>query len=256
MTNQEYNTATHESPINFSYPSKDDAKFAELKNLTQITYEPGIISMEKAKHIIGYAHGLFTHNGDNEPTASDPLTILKEAQAGQSFRCVEYCILAAALLYAHGITARLIGLKTSDVEFRKYGAGHVVIEYWDTFLQKWLMCDVQAGIFPTSHEAPLSAFEFGEKIKLNQKLEYMVVKRSRFASDGKYANLHDYIDWVREYMYFYDTPIEMTFQNIDRTAQPIAMLVPVGVKPPILFQGLFDMNATYTHSVKDFYPIV
>jgi hypothetical protein len=250
---QQYNSTTSEIHFSFKYPDANDPILSKLKELAAITFDSNASELEKIKVIIGYAHSLFTHNGDNSPSSSDPLTILKEAKSGKEFRCVEYSLLASALLWSYGIPSRVIGLKTSDVETRKYGAGHVVIEFWSKDHKKWIMCDVQAGIIPTFNNELLSAFELGEKVNQGLLVDYIPVNGSRFPSNKSFADMPAYIDWVREYLYFYDTPTAITFLDIDRKKQLIAMLVPLGVEPPKMFQGMFTMNAVYTHSVLDFY---
>jgi Transglutaminase-like superfamily len=249
---QTYDTTTIGAPLNFQYPDKNAPLFAELKKLTNIQLDPIASQLDQAVAIISYAHGLFTHDGDNEPSSFDPLTIIKEAQAGQSFRCVEYSHLAAALLWAHAIPARTIGLKTSDVETREYGAGHVVIEFWDG--TKWIMCDVQAGIIPTSDGQGLSAFGLGERIRQDLAVDGIELVNSRFSNS--FGTISDYCKWIAEYLYFYDTPLKLNFEPIvDRREEQIVMLVPLGVKPPEMFQGLFKMNAIYMQSVKGFYKV-
>jgi hypothetical protein len=244
---------TPELKIGFEYPSFDDPMLAELRDIAKVELDRGNSELEKARAVIGYAHGLFTHNGDNTPSSSDPLTIIKEAQSGKSFRCVEYSLLATALLWAHGIPARTVGLKTSDVETREYGAGHVVIEFWDSELNKWIMSDVQAGIIPTSDNKPLSAVELEQNMQQAAPLSYLPVQGSRFGAGGSFADMPAYEQWLKEYLYFFDTPVHTTFADVDRREEQIAMLVPLGVASPKMFQNMFEMNAVYTHSVADFY---
>lgn len=250
---QTYNTATMETDFNFQYPDLNDPILSELKTLGNIDLKPDVTELEKAKIVIGYAHGLFTHNGDNTPSSSDPLTIIKEAQAGQSFRCVEYSTLAAALLWAYAIPARTVGLKTSDVQTREYGAGHVVIEFWNSDYQKWIMCDVQAGIIPQTGGMLLSAFELGQKLG-SAPVDYVPVSGSRFSPERTYGDKENYAAWIEKYLYFFDTPVHLQFIDMDRPTEKIAMLIPLNVPAPKLFQNLFVMNAVYTRSVLDFYP--
>lgn len=250
---QRYNTATSEVILGFRFPSVNDPALIELKILAAIALDPETEELEKVKIIVSYTHNLFGHDGNNQPSASDPLTIIKEARAGKSFSCVEYSLVATALLWAYGVPARVIGLKTSDVETREYGAGHVVIEFWSREFEKWIMGDVQWGIIPRSGNVFLSAWELGEKIHQKLPVECVLVDGSRFDQTFKtperYTN-----DWIQEYLYFFDTPVQITFADIDRRKQQIAMLVPLGVKSPVTFQGRFEMNAVYAHSTLDFYP--
>lgn len=247
-----YNTLTHEETIPFLLPSPEDPILEEIKKLAQIKIPPNASEIVRACLLIGYAHSLFQHSGNNLPSANDPLTILKEAQSGQSFRCVEYSILASALLVAHNIPARLIGLKTSDVETREYGAGHMVIEFWSNEIQKWIMSDVQAGILLDT-SGLLSAFELGVAIRDSKPVGYSHVTWSRFKDNEPYDDKPSYVEWIREYLHFYDTPLQYDFRHKDRSKERIVMLVPENATPPKMFEGKFAMNVQYTRSVLDFY---
>ena|ERR1035437_185545 len=59
------------------YPDINDPVLSELKRLAAITIDSNASELEIIKVIVGYAHSLFTHNGDNIPSSSDRLTILK-----------------------------------------------------------------------------------------------------------------------------------------------------------------------------------
>lgn len=249
----EYNTISSVQTIPFVRPNPADQILEEIKKLAQIEIPSNASEIVRACLLIGYAHSLFTHSGNNLPSANDPLTILKEAQSGQSFRCVEYSLLASALLCAYDIPARLIGLKTSDVETREYGAGHVVIEFWSNDLQKWIMSDVQAGILLDTNSSLLSAFELGEAIHNSKPIGYSQVTWSRFKDSEPYDGHSTYANWIQEYLYFYDTPLEYDFKHKDRSKERIVMLVPEDATPPKMFQGIFAMNVQYTQSVLDFY---
>jgi len=250
-----YDTETSEINCQFSYPAFDDPLFAELKTIAAINIDPVATELEKAKIIIGYAHGLFNHDSYSQPSSIDPLTIIKEAQSGKSFRCVEYSLLATALLWAHGIPARMIGLKTSDVETRPEYAGHVMIEFWSDDFKKWVMCDVQAGLIITAlGPAPLSALELGLAISQDKALDALLVAGSKFGKSGAFKDTTAYKAWISEYLYFFDTPQAITFSDVNLQKQKIVMLVPLHVKSPKLFQNMFTMNALYTHSIPDFYP--
>src|SRR5690606_39006058 len=140
-----------------------------------------------------------------------------------------------------------------DVETRQYGAGHVVIEFWSKQFNKWIMSDVQAGVIPMSEELPLSVHELAQKVNNDKPVTYIPVANANFSGVGEYDNKPSYTDWIAEYLYFIDTPTNLTLGNEDRRKQQIAMLVPVGVTPPNMFQAMFKMNAIYTESVSDFY---
>jgi hypothetical protein len=250
-----YNTKSNEIDPEFTFPSKDSDVLYDLRKSSGLQLDHSLSEFDNAKNIIGYAHKLFTHDGDNTPSVNDPLTILKEAKEGMSFRCVEYSLLAVGLLWAYDIPARTVGLKMKDVETREHGAGHVVIEFWSSEYKKWVMCDVQAGVIPKSSENPLSAYELSEMLQVGGDVSYELITNSRFGKAKSYTDDSSYSKWINEYLYFINTPLEITLESVDRSLHKIVMLVPIGVEPPKSFQGMFDMNAIYTHSIIDFYPI-
>lgn len=252
-----YITDESEIDLKFIYPDINDPVFEELRSICNIKIDANSDGLEKARAITGYVHNLFTHDGDAIPPSFDPITIINEARAGKSFRCVEYSFLATTLLWAYDIPARMIGLKTKDVETRKYGAGHVVIEFWDSDNNHWSMCDVQAGIIPEFQNKPLSAVALGQAYDTDQPVEVNPLPGSRFGSTPNFKDNESYKNWIHEYFYFFDTPLQtkLSYSGDEMKTEQRIMLVPKGVNPPLLFQNMFKMNMLYTHSTHDFHPI-
>lgn len=251
---QKYITDKSEVDFDFQYPDTNDNIFSELKSITKIDVDTETNELEKIKIIAGYTHNLFSHDGNNIPSSFGPITIINEAKQGKSFRCVEYSYLTTALLWAYNIPSRIVGLKTQDMSTRSAGAGHVVVEFRSAEFQKWIMIDVQAGVIPKLETTFLSAFELSEKLNENKSVDFVLVKNSRFSTEN--AN-KKYIDWIKDYLYFFDTPIKIVFSEKrteeDRLKEQKMMLIPLGIEPPKVFQKIIPINAVYTHSVLDFY---
>lgn len=251
-----YNTENTELNIDFTYSDSNHPVLVELKKLVNIDLSTTNDEIEKIKILCGYAHTLFPHDGMNEPSSFDPITIINEAKQGQSFRCVEYSFIAACLCWAYGIKARTLSLKTSDVETREFGAGHVVLEFWSPENSKWVMVDVEAGCMFTCNNIYLSGLELGNAIENNFDIKLVHVNGSVVPTE---ENIKQYIEWMRQYMYFYDTmlcQIYTTNQENNPLKDKRIMLVPNGVKNPTVFQKVLPIpNTLYTHCVKDFYKI-
>ena len=64
---------------------------------------------EKALKMMHWVHNQWKHNGMNEPSKKDALTILKEAAEGKQFRCVEYGIVTTSALNAVGLKYQIRG---------------------------------------------------------------------------------------------------------------------------------------------------
>jgi hypothetical protein len=205
---------------------------------------------DRALALLNWVHRQWKHNGSNSPSKNDPISILEEAAKGKSFRCVEYGIVLAGCLNAVGLNARVLGLKTRDVETTKSGAGHVVTEVYLADIGKWAYLDGQWDVMPILEGIPLNVVEFQKAITHNyEKLE--------IASGSNVAKLA-YVNWIYPYLYYFDAPFDSRLNTDDKQkidGKSSLMLVPIGAKEPKVFQKLFPIiNCLYTNSVTDFYP--
>ncbi|UYZ64764.1 transglutaminase-like domain-containing protein [Hymenobacter weizhouensis] len=184
------------------------------------------------------------HNGTNEPSKSDPLTILREAAQGKQFRCVEYGIVLSGALASLGIPARVLALKMADVETRKTGAGHVLTEVWLRDQQKWVLVDGQWDVIPFLNGVPLNAVELQKA--LAERAPGFTVQSPRGTTAQKYAR------WIQPYLYYFDINFDQRFGT--KTERGALMLVPAGASNPTVFQRKYPLkHLTYTNSVASFY---
>ncbi|MFD2514627.1 transglutaminase family protein [Pontibacter locisalis] len=205
---------------------------------------------EKALSMVNWVHKQWKHNGMNEPSQPDALTILAEAKEGQQFRCVEYGIVTTAALNAIGLPARTMGLKMKEVETIEFGAGHVLLEVYLPDLKKWVMLDGQFDVMPVLNNVPLNAVELQKAIADNyDKLE---IRSLSGTSKAMYTN------WVYPYLYYFDVKFDnregVAFQRETVDGKSSLMLVPVGAKVPEVFQRKYKMDRyKHTNSIIDFY---
>ncbi|HEX8253741.1 MAG TPA: transglutaminase-like domain-containing protein [Thermoanaerobaculia bacterium] len=184
------------------------------------------------------------HNGSNEPSKYDPITILEEASKGQRFRCVEYSIVLAAALNSVGVPARVLNLKTVDAETRESGAGHVVAEAYLRDRRKWVMVDGQFDVIPMRGTTPLNAVEFQQALSRGDK-RLTVATFSGAKADG-------YFEWVAPYLYYFGTKLDARYDVT--TAKDELILYPVGAKQLAAFQRRNPMkDKHWTHSLRTFY---
>jgi len=208
---------------------------------------------EKLKLILAWVQKRWEHHGDNKPSKSDPLTILKEVSEGKRFRCVEYGIVVAGCARSLSMPSRRLGLKRPDVETAKSGAGHVVAEVWLNQFNKWVFVDGQWGAIPEVNGVPLNAVEFQDAIARETpglKIHFATKKDEK-----------DYLVWVARYLYYFDFNLDQRFYAKDyekRRYTPLRgkiMLVPKGAKKPKVFQRETPIkNCTYISNPKVFYP--
>lgn len=189
---------------------------------------------------------LWDHNGWNEPSQRDPISIIEEAQAGKSFRCVEYAIVLAGTLTALGYPSRTLGLMTQDVETRKYGAGHLVVEAFLPEQNTWAMVDGQFGALATVNGAPASAAVYAEALHSDPD--------SASGLSGLEFNPKRYKKWIKPYLYYLSAKLDNRYDEEPGPDNSIC-LGPLQAPNPKSFQGINSLNyKIYTHLMDDFYP--
>ncbi len=247
----QFDSKLQNSNLKFWYENSDSeySRLLRSKHPIDSLIKEAKSDTEKTSKIMNWVHKQWKHNGDNEPQKRDAISILEEVREGKNFRCVEYGIVLTACLNSAGLKARLLALKTKDVETREYGAGHVLSEVYLNDLEKWVMIDPQWNVMPILNGVPLNAVEFQKAISEN--FEELEIK------GGKTSKRH-YIDWIYPYLYYFD----IAFDNTEGTKSKSntvkgnskLMLVPLGAKKPRIFQRNRSINnCVYTNSLKDFY---
>jgi hypothetical protein len=193
--------------------------------------------------IVKWVHGRWKHQ-NKRPKVNDPLSILEEARGGNGFRCVEYSIVLRACLAALGMRARLLSLRTKDVETKKAGAGHVIVEVYSPHYKKWVMADPQFGTIPSLNGIPLNAIQLKDAIK-NQ-------KTVKFYGLGP-SESRDYTTFIEKYLFYFQFKFDQRIRNSGING---LVFGPVDAKKPTKFEG-HDLseseNDVFVHSEKSFY---
>ena len=204
--------------------------------------------LERLRRIRSWVHSRWRHDGWNEPSKNDPLTILHEAEAGASFRCVEYSIVLAAVLTAIGIPARPLALMTADAETREYGAAHQVTEAWLPDRAAWVMTDGQFDITPIAAGLPVNAVGLQRALATSPETVEIDTTASHFEHS-------EYLEWIAPYLVFLSTPVEQRFDGAEKDdVHPDLMLVPNELEPPTVFQRKWPIkHVVATRSLNAFY---
>ncbi len=213
----------------------------------------GESEFETALYLLNWTNSRWEHSGSNRPTDSRATTILKEAQEGNKFRCVEYGIVLRSVLSTTNIPARTLGLQSRDVEITRLGAGHVATEAWSEDHQKWFFMDAQYNVVPMLDNVPLNAVEFQEAIVSGKDLKLIDVNGAVGAKRTK-----KYLKFVSKYLYFFDFRFDqryLPYEQLTKVGDKQAlMLVPLGAKNPTVFQRKVEMDhLVYTNNLIDFY---
>lgn len=205
---------------------------------------------EKVIKIQSWVQSRWKHDGNNVPEQNDALYILKEAEKGKKFRCVEYSIVARQCLASLGFKVRGLGLMTKDISDVKSGGGHAVNEVYLPDLSKWVFIDPQYDVMTSYQGIPLNAVELQNCIANNKDFELI--------NPNKTISKQDYIKWIGPYLYYFTVTING--QDIGMWDRIVGnkkqlTLYPIGAEKPKYFQKLIRIQtANYTHAIKEFYP--
>ncbi len=227
----------------FQWSAPGDPYLQQLRQTCELERLRKARDLETVKAVCAWVHGLWQHNGSNEPTSPDPLTIITEAKAGKRFRCVEYGIVVKGCLEALGIPARVLSLKTADVETREMGAGHVVAEAYLRDRKAWMMIDGQFGAMPMLKGDPLSALALQQALG-DPELAFEGLERKGWDA---------YKAWIAPYLYFFDVAHDNRGFTWDKLKGRI-QLAPTGVAAPKVFQRVMPFEAQVVRTPDHFYP--
>lgn len=189
--------------------------------------------LDRVRRLSRWTRSRWQHNGENEPSRPDPLTILAEADAGRRFRCVEYAEVLAAALSAVGVPARVLGLQRADVETAESGAGHVVAEAWLRDGKRWALVDGQWDAIAMRGAVPLNARELQDALATED--ARLAVQTFSGIPPSVFER------WIAPYLHFYVTKGRRWTTGAPDGTKSL-MLVPPGATAPQVFQRRFPQS--------------
>lgn len=246
------NESKNDSLCDMYFPVYQNKELTELRNrykLEQLV-SGAKSDLDKAMILLNWTHGLWRHNGSNEPKKNDALSILKEVEEGKKFRCVEYAIVLSASLNSIGIPARTLGLYTKNVEMSECCAGHVATEAYLPNLKKWVFLDAQMNYVPFYNGIPLNTVEYQNAI---------FSKRSQLKLkdvNGEYGKIRTSfkVNWVTKYLFYLHSGFDFSGNRTLCHEKRGVILVPLNEKNPTVFQINNKIDSCfYTNNIKDFY---
>lgn len=207
--------------------SKDDTDFVQALKIAKFTSE-------------AWGHDGFNSN----PKKQDALTILKLAEKGASFACVQFASVFVQLCQSVGIPARVLNVRTRNPDLGSSGHGHVTAEYFDNQLCKWVWVDPQIHAYAVYRNRPLSCNELAELIVAGKKPTIKFTERTLAYVKNDKAHFKALKNFVKRYIWssrvgglkaFYTKQTHLTNIGCKRK----------GILPAITFQGFADKSPMY-----------
>lgn len=225
----------------FTYSNSGNSYLSELKKTFSLDdlIDETSSDTKNLSNLVNWVHSRWSHNGVNTPKSSDPLSILKEACDGKSFRCVEYSKVLAGVTAALGYPSKVVGLMTEDVETKEYGAGHVVAEIFLKDINKWVVADPQFDAIPVRNDVALNLVELKNLLcSRNSEIKFL----SHFLDE---SDSDDYVNWLHPYLFYFRYTFNNSFENTGKRSGVV--LCPEGSPFPTVFQKTTPIeNVIYT----------
>jgi hypothetical protein len=223
-----------EQPVRMKRPAVESEPLRTLREAYKLdaVVAGATDDIDRVRRMCHWVHERTSHQGWNGELPSDALGLLRLAEKGGQWRCVEFGIVMAECLNAVGIPARTVGAKVRNVETELFGAGHVFAEAWLDDRQRWVFVDAQMDIVGVGSDGtPMNSVEFRDSLSQpNPPIAY-----------------HPALALC---LYYFDSNFDAA--NGKRTS---IVLGPVGSKVPTKFQRVHPSPAPdrFTHRLADFY---
>ena len=242
-------TKRHEgaSDIRFLWSDPHDEYLSALRSEFHLREVVGAESDALAATIslCRWVHGLWEHDGGGEALLGDPVAILREAQTGGAFRCVEYASVLQACLESVGVRARILALKTRDVETAVSEAGHIANEVYLAHHQRWVFVDPQFNFIAAGQEGVLNAVELREALANGLPVHSL----------GSMAQpLATYLRWLVPYLFYLDVPLDTRVGKPDRSRTSLMLVPPGPPEPRIMQRHWLIEDMIYIQETDVFYP--
>lgn len=191
------------------------------------------------------------HNGFNEPPPdASSLDILKLANNGTEFRCLEYGRVVSDVLLSLGYVSRLIGMNSKDIAYGALGMGHAASEVWSNTLQKWIYIDPQFCVYAKYKGEYLNYYDIyllRKQGKYNQ-IEFIVsdlfLTKNGLKKQQVISEYRKFLDPYFGYLmtpYFRDNKISLITLSLDSKDQFLTS------------QGLTARSMVFTQNPRDLY---
>lgn len=168
----------------------------------------------------------------------DVLNVLKFAEKGYSFSCVQFASVFVQCCHALGIPARSVQVTTKSPDFGDSGQGHITGEYFDNQLKKWIWIDPQIHSYAKKNKSLLSFYELSQELK---KGNFSVIKFTERTFEYVKKDVKRYED-LKKFLGGYNGSIvvgvnvENNYFYKKQTASKLCFLND-SVKPYCSFQG-------------------
>jgi hypothetical protein len=205
--------------------------------------------LDKQLALMAWVHGRWPHDGWNNPSHDDALTILKEAAEGKKFRCVQYSVTLAQVLQAMGFPARRVGLRSDGASFG-VGKGHVVSEAWNNELGKWILLDGQNNATWQDGDTVLDATEVRERF-LGGRADRLRMVHHGSPWMGKWEPEVQRRAWI---VYFHHLSYNLNNDVYSRDRDRNVQLLRAAEDHELLFQGDPQSGSGQTQDHAQIYP--
>lgn len=233
-----------------SYFPNDPLNSVQSKKLRTYTKIDKLISKKRtdfnqALEIAKFTSEAWGHDGFNSnPKKQDALTILKLADQGASFACVQFASVFVQLCQSVGIPARVLQVRTKHPDLGSSGHGHVTAEYFDSQMGKWIWMDPQIHSYATYKNKLLSLNELAEIVVEGKRPSIKFTSRTLAYVKGDKKRFKDLENFVMRYVWFAKIGGLKSFYTSQKNITTVACKRK-GILPAVTFQGFAEKTPSF-----------
>ena len=220
-----------DSKVSFLWEHHLHSYYQQLQLQANIKSSPQNLS--EAMTIVGtYVQNLWSHRGDLAAENMSSLEILEAAQAGKSFRCLEYAQLFSDLMTSFGFYSRPLYLFTEKMSEPTLGQSHVVSEVFNNKTSSWQYVDVQWGLIPEINNDSCDFFQLHNTINIDSNLKFLSWSQPSDSDTELF-----YKNWISDYLVFFGAHQNQKPSIPFSEKKEMLFLAPLGTDTPSQFQG-------------------
>ena len=235
MIQESNNQLINSQAQSFILPNEDE--WNELRTyILQHADFSGLTDFDLFLEVMKWVNDRWTHDGMNDAGDASSLEILRRAEDGESFRCVEYSKVTKDILLAMGYIARSLSVLSENADYAGFGQAHSVTEVWSNRYEKWIFIDPQFNVYAIKDDIPLSYYEISAAF---EDVSF------RFLSNEPFIN--EYRDFIGQYFGYVGSKMLINGLKTD------IFLQLKGKRQLMTFQAMQFSNSLFTERAEDLY---
>lgn len=228
--------------------SIEAAQYASLRQYVNIQLDPSPQhELANLFLLAAWVHQRWEHDAyGSAGSQAQAMDILRAAERGERFSCVEYSKVLREVLHAYGFVARVASLQASNIAYSGLGGAHVGVEVFSSQLDKWIYLDPQWGLYPLHQGKPINIYDY-HILKQQNREQAISFKSVQSDKSNQQVDTSEYRRFFEQYLGFLSVDLLADKERVH------VILAMQGTSWPLTFQGLPRNAQIFTRDAQDLY---